>query len=283
MSRLAARGRRAAAGGRLPPTGPRASRLPQSVHRRGRPAARARASRTVWSRCAARPSGCPSRRWPDASSVSPRSGARASCCGRWCRTGCFPRRPTSAGRRRSRTTRRSRRRIAHFDIPRPVILPRPSATLVEPAAGARPRGRGAAPASPTSPAIPKRSVARWAREAHPEVEAAFARTREAIEREMGTIEEALGAHDPTLRAAAASARGRALHQVESLHEKAMRALKKRDQGRAERLRRTRDALLPGGSSAGARPRAGRLRWPATARRWSSCSGRGSICSRAATR
>ena len=32
-----------------------------------------------------------------------------------------------------------------------------------------------------------------------------------------------------------------------LHEKAMRALKKRDQGRATRLRRTRDALFPGGS------------------------------------
>jgi hypothetical protein len=35
--------------------------------------------------------------------------------------------------------------------------------------------------------------------------------------------------------------------VASLHEKALRVLKKRDQGRAERLRRTRDALLPGGS------------------------------------
>jgi hypothetical protein len=35
--------------------------------------------------------------------------------------------------------------------------------------------------------------------------------------------------------------------VAGLHEKALRALKKRDQGRAERLRRTRDVLLPGGS------------------------------------
>jgi hypothetical protein len=34
----------------------------------------------------------------------------------------------------------------------------------------------------------------------------------------------LGAHDPTLRAATAAARGRALHQVEGLHEKALRAL-----------------------------------------------------------
>jgi hypothetical protein len=35
--------------------------------------------------------------------------------------------------------------------------------------------------------------------------------------------------------------------VESLQEKAVRALKKRDQTRADRLRRTRDALMPGGS------------------------------------
>jgi hypothetical protein len=35
--------------------------------------------------------------------------------------------------------------------------------------------------------------------------------------------------------------------VDALHEKTLRALKKRDQGRADRLRRTRDALFPGGS------------------------------------
>ena len=64
---------------------------------------------------------------------------------------------------------------------------------------------------------------------------------------MRAVEEGLGAHDPTLRAAAAAARGRALFPVDGLHEKALRALKKRDQGRADRLRRTRDALLPGGS------------------------------------
>jgi len=94
---------------------------------------------------------------------------------------------------------------------------------------------------------PEALVSRWAREDYPDVEAAFARTRETIEREMGEVEKALSARDPTLGAAAASARGRALHQVEGLHEKALRALKKRDQGRAERLRRTRDALLPGGA------------------------------------
>jgi hypothetical protein len=64
---------------------------------------------------------------------------------------------------------------------------------------------------------------------------------------MTAVARALGALDPTLRGAAESALGRALHPIETLHEKSTRALKKRDQSRAERLRRTRDALLPGGS------------------------------------
>jgi bacillithiol biosynthesis cysteine-adding enzyme BshC len=133
----------------------------------------------------------------------------------------------------------------HFAIPRPVIMPRPSLTVVEPAQA---RALDAEGLKLTDlEADPGGLLARWAREAYPDVEAAFARTREAIEREMGAVEAALGALDPTLRAAADSARGRALHPVEALHEKAIRALKKRDLTRAERIRRTRDALFPGGS------------------------------------
>ena len=134
---------------------------------------------------------------------------------------------------------------AHFGIPRPALLPRPSLTLVEPQQARVLDAERLGLADLVGD--PEALVSRWAREDYPDVEAAFARAREAIERELGGVEEALGAHDPTLRAATASARGRALHQVEGLHEKALRALKKRDQGRAERLRRTRDALVPGGA------------------------------------
>ena len=84
----------------------------------------------------------------------------------------------------------------------------------------------------------------------------------------------LGAHDPTLRSATAAARGRALHPVVGLHEKALRALKKRDQGRAERLRRTRDVLLPGGSLQ-ERGLGLIASWRATASRW--CRGSRSAC------
>lgn len=133
----------------------------------------------------------------------------------------------------------------HFGIPRPALVPRPSLTLVE---AAQARALEAEGLKLTDlEADPEGLVARWAREAYPEVEAAFARTREALEREMDAVEERLGALDPTLRAAADAARGRALHQIETLHEKSIRALKKRDQTRADRLRRSRDALFPGGS------------------------------------
>jgi len=134
---------------------------------------------------------------------------------------------------------------AHFGIPRPVLVPRPSVTLVEPAQA---RALEADEISlPDLQSDPQGMLSRWARQDYPEVDAAFGRARKAIEKEMAAVEEILGALDPTLKAAADSARGRALHQVETLQEKAMRALKKRDQSRADRLRRTRDALMPGGS------------------------------------
>jgi bacillithiol biosynthesis cysteine-adding enzyme BshC len=131
-----------------------------------------------------------------------------------------------------------------FGIPRPPLVPRPSLTVVEPA-----QARALEAESLSLPELQADSEAllsRWAREAYPGVEDAFARTREDLQRDMRQVEEVLGEHDPTLRAAADAALGRALHQVDSLHEKAVRALKKRDQTRADRLRRTRDALLPGG-------------------------------------
>jgi hypothetical protein len=130
-------------------------------------------------------------------------------------------------------------------VPRPALLPRPSLTLVEPAQA---RALEAEDLGLLDlEADPEGLVSNWARAAYPDVEAAFQGARAALQTTMGTVEEALGALDPTLRGAAESARGRALHQVETLYEKSMRALKKRDQSRAERLRRTRDALFPGGA------------------------------------
>ncbi len=133
---------------------------------------------------------------------------------------------------------------AHFGIPRPVLVPRPSVTLVEPSQARVLQAE--ALSLPDLQADPEGRVAQWARDAHPRIEAAFSGALAALHREMANVEEELGALDPTLRAAADAARGRAAHQIEALQEKATRALKKRDQTRADRLRRTRDALMPGG-------------------------------------
>jgi bacillithiol biosynthesis cysteine-adding enzyme BshC len=134
---------------------------------------------------------------------------------------------------------------AHFGIPRPVVLPRPSLTLVDPSQARTVEAEGLKLTE--LEADPEGLVSQWAREAYPEVEAAFSHARATLTAEMGAVEQALGALDATLKGAAESARGRALHQVETLYEKSIRALKKRDQSRAERLRRTRDALFPGGA------------------------------------
>jgi bacillithiol biosynthesis cysteine-adding enzyme BshC len=133
----------------------------------------------------------------------------------------------------------------HFGVPRPALVPRPSVTLVEPAQVRALEAEGLA--LPDLAGDPEAVLGRWVRQTYPEVDEAFAATRGAIEREMTALEETLAALDPTLAGAAASARGRALHQVDGLREKSTRALKKRDEGRAARLRRAHDALFPGGS------------------------------------
>lgn len=133
---------------------------------------------------------------------------------------------------------------AHFGIPRPPLVPRPSLTVVEPAQSRALEAEGLTLVELQSDS--EALLSRWAREAYPDVEEAFARARRSLQEDMARVEEVLGRHDPTLRAASDAALGRALHQVDTLHEKAVRALKKRDLSRADRLRRTRDALLPGG-------------------------------------
>ncbi len=134
---------------------------------------------------------------------------------------------------------------AYFGIPRAPLLPRPGATLVEPGQARVLEAEGLALSDLQGD--PEILVGRWAREAYPEIESAFARARESMERDLTDVENKLAELDPTLRAAADAARGRALHQIETLQEKATRALKKRDQVRADRIRRTRDALFPGGA------------------------------------
>ncbi len=131
-----------------------------------------------------------------------------------------------------------------FGVRRPALIPRPSLTLVESWAGRTMEAEALALMDLQGEL--EGLFARWTQETYPGVEATFARTREHLAGDMKSVEETLGALDPTLRAAADSALGRALHPINVLHEKATRVLKKKDQGRAERVRRARDLLFPGG-------------------------------------
>jgi bacillithiol biosynthesis cysteine-adding enzyme BshC len=133
---------------------------------------------------------------------------------------------------------------AEFGIPRPVVFPRPSATLLT-AANARALASEQVSMTQVLGDI-ERLLSLQARKEHPEIESAFSSARRALEREMSSVRAAVSAVDPTLDAAAETTLGRAWHPIAALYEKSVRALKRRASTRAERLRRVREALLPKG-------------------------------------
>ncbi|HQZ15398.1 MAG TPA: bacillithiol biosynthesis cysteine-adding enzyme BshC [Vicinamibacteria bacterium] len=134
---------------------------------------------------------------------------------------------------------------AHFGVPRPVIFPRPSFSLVDAATARAMEAEGLSFEELQTDT--ETLLARAAREANPEVGRSFADSRAAVEAAFGGVEATLAKLDPTLRGAVQSALGRALHQMEGLQEKALRTMKRQDATRAERMRRTRDFIFPGGA------------------------------------
>lgn len=134
---------------------------------------------------------------------------------------------------------------AHFGVPRPVIFPRPSFSLVDAATARAMEAEGLSFEELQTDT--ETLLARAAREANPEVGRSFAESRAAVEAAFVSVEATLAKLDPTLRGAAQSALGRALHQMEGLQEKALRTMKRQDATRAERMRRTRDFIFPGGA------------------------------------
>jgi bacillithiol biosynthesis cysteine-adding enzyme BshC len=134
---------------------------------------------------------------------------------------------------------------AHFGVPRPVIFPRPSFSLVDAATARAMDAEGLSFEELQTDT--ETLLARAAREANPEVERSFSASRAAVEAAFGQVEATLAKLDPTLRGAAQSALGRALHQMEGLQEKALRTMKRQDATRADRMRRTRDFIFPGGA------------------------------------
>jgi bacillithiol synthase len=132
-----------------------------------------------------------------------------------------------------------------FGIPRPIVMPRPGVTLLDAHSSRVLEGENLD--LPDFQGDAEGLIGRWVHQAYPDLESGFERVRGSLAREMGELARALATHDPTLAGAASAATGRMLHPLESLQEKSMRALKKRDQARTDRLRRTHDRLFPGGS------------------------------------
>ncbi len=134
---------------------------------------------------------------------------------------------------------------AHYGVTRPMLAPRPSVTLLDGAAARALEALGLE--LPALMGDGAAVLAGWARESAPEVEAAFEGARTAVRTVFAELGRTVATVDPTLAAAADSTVGRVLHPIEALYEKTQRALKRRDEGRAERLRRTQGALFPGGN------------------------------------
>jgi bacillithiol biosynthesis cysteine-adding enzyme BshC len=132
-----------------------------------------------------------------------------------------------------------------FGIPRPALMPRPAVTVLEPSHVRALEAEGLTLSD--LQADPEHVIGRWARQSYPEIEESFGALRGELEQRLARLGKDLARQDPTLLAAADASLGRLLHQVDNLHEKSLRALKKKEQARAERLRRLRDAVMPGGA------------------------------------
>lgn len=132
-----------------------------------------------------------------------------------------------------------------FDVVMPLIWPRASATLLE-AAATRTLERlqlRLADLRPADESALNRAVA--ALLPH-DLEAQFEQVEAALATGVNGLEQALARFDPTLVGAAGSARGKIVHEVQTLRVKALAALKRRDETLRRQFWHARAALMPDG-------------------------------------
>lgn len=133
----------------------------------------------------------------------------------------------------------------HFGVPMPLMCPRASATLLEPAADRFVRRYG----------IPldalqaqDESALNHLLEAQlpPSVERALHEATGEVEARMQALVAAVPAIDPTLEGAARSVLGRMRHDLQGLHTKIIHAAKKRDETLRRQFTRAQAQAFPGG-------------------------------------
>lgn len=133
----------------------------------------------------------------------------------------------------------------HFDVPMPLMVPRASATLLDPA-GVRFLAKHDL-AIESLHAQDEGVLNRLLEAALPqEVEHAYQDAAAALEERMERLVRAVPTIDPTLEGAARSVMGRMHHELQGLHAKIIHAAKRRDDTLRRQFTRTRALAFPNG-------------------------------------
>ena len=132
---------------------------------------------------------------------------------------------------------------AHFGIPRPLIVPRASITVVEkPAAKFLRRHNLKFGDLRANDESALNDILKDL--APPELDEDLSRARACIDEITQTLEKDLAAVDPTLGSTARSTRGKLLHHLEELETKGRRAIKKKNDTLRRQFLAARSSLFP---------------------------------------
>jgi bacillithiol synthase len=133
----------------------------------------------------------------------------------------------------------------HFGVPMPLMYPRASATMLDPAAV---RFLTKYDVSIEALQAQDESALNDLLESQipPIVEESFAAAARTIEEQMSRLAETIPALDPTLEGAARTTLGRMQHDLQTLHNKMIQAAKRRDETLRRQFMRTRALAFPSG-------------------------------------
>jgi bacillithiol biosynthesis cysteine-adding enzyme BshC len=132
-----------------------------------------------------------------------------------------------------------------FGVPAPLFFPRAAATLLD-AASARFLTRYQLPLESLQPRNEAALNELLEAQLPEAVEKALHDASSAVEEKMGRLMEAVPAIDPTLEGAARSAMGKMQHDLRTLHDKIIQAVKRRDETLRRQFTRTRALAFPDG-------------------------------------
>lgn len=134
---------------------------------------------------------------------------------------------------------------AHFGVPMPLIAPRASASVVDPAT-LRMLGKYDVPFAAYRRQDELTLNQLLERQLPPAIDAAFAEAGAAIVARMEAVTAAAALVDATLEGAAKNALGKMQHDLQALHGKVVHAAKKKDETLRRQFTRTQAQLFPNG-------------------------------------